>query len=51
MTDEAGEDNKVIAVPVDKLSRLYYNAVSEVEDLPSGNMHGIAHFFENYKSA
>ena len=49
MTDEAGEDNKVIAVPVDKLSRLYHN-VHEVEDLPIALCDSIAHFFENYKA-
>lgn len=49
MTDEAGEDNKVIAVPVDKLSRLYHN-VHETTDLPISLLDSIAHFFENYKA-
>ena len=48
MTDEAGVDNKVIAVPIDKLSRLYHN-VKEVEDLPIALLDSISHFFENYK--
>ena len=49
MTDEAGVDNKVVAVPVDKLSRLYHN-VKAVEDLPIALLDSIAHFFENYKA-
>lgn len=49
MTDEAGEDNKIIAVPVDKLSRLYHN-VKEIDDLPIALLDSIAHFFENYKA-
>ena len=49
MTDEAGIDNKVVAVPVDKLSRLYHD-VKEVEDLPIALLDSIAHFFENYKA-
>lgn len=48
MTDESGEDAKVVAVPVDKLSPLYSN-VKEPEDLPQFLLDQISHFFEHYK--
>lgn len=48
MRDEAGEDAKIVAVPVQKLSSLYDN-VASVYDLPQGLRDAIAHFFENYK--
>src|SRR5690554_2920768 len=48
MTDEAGKDAKLIAVPHQKLTRLYDN-VNEIEDLPALLIEQIKHFFENYK--
>lgn len=48
MTDESGEDAKVVAVPVDKLSPLY-SSVKEPEDLPRFLLDQISHFFEHYK--
>lgn len=48
MTDEAGSDAKVIAVPHDKLTTLYRD-VDEATDLPSLLLAQIKHFFENYK--
>ncbi len=48
MTDEAGEDAKIIAVPIDKLSRIYTN-IQGVNDLPEDLLASIAHFFEHYK--
>ncbi len=48
MSDEAGEDAKLIAVPHDKLTTLYKD-VKEVEDLPELLRAQIKHFFENYK--
>jgi inorganic pyrophosphatase len=48
MTDEAGEDAKLIAVPVDKLTPIYKD-VKEVEDLPPLLIAQIKHFFERYK--
>ncbi|MEJ2043538.1 MAG: inorganic diphosphatase [Reinekea sp.] len=48
MTDEAGSDAKVIAVPHDKLSTLYKD-VKEATDLPALLLEQIKHFFENYK--
>jgi inorganic pyrophosphatase len=49
MTDEAGGDAKVIAVPVSKLYTLY-DHVKSPEDLPPELLAQIKHFFENYKT-
>lgn len=48
MSDEAGRDSKVLAVPHDKLSTLYQH-VQEPADLGELLLKQIAHFFENYK--
>lgn len=48
MSDEAGFDAKLVAVPVDKLSGLY-KSVQSVNDLPALTLAQIAHFFEHYK--
>jgi len=48
MTDEAGRDSKILAVPVDKLSSMYTN-VRNVHDLPKSLLDSIAHFFDHYK--
>ena len=48
MSDEAGRDTKLLAVPHDKLSVLYHN-VKEPSDLPELLIKQIEHFFENYK--
>ena len=48
MTDEAGEDAKLLAVPVDKLTPMYHNVVSQ-RDLPQILLDQISHFFEHYK--
>jgi inorganic pyrophosphatase len=48
MTDEAGEDAKLLAVPVDKLS-LRYRDVQTHTDLSSVLLDQISHFFEHYK--
>ncbi|HLD67685.1 MAG TPA: inorganic diphosphatase [Pseudomonas sp.] len=48
MTDEAGGDAKLLAVPHDKLSALYHD-VKEYTDLPPLLLEQIKHFFENYK--
>ncbi|MCP4979574.1 MAG: inorganic diphosphatase [Gammaproteobacteria bacterium] len=48
MTDEAGRDSKIIAVPVDKLSSLYSD-MNNVRDLPRSLLDSIAHFFDHYK--
>ncbi len=43
MTDEAGEDAKVLAVPIDKLCSLYRKKKSH-DDLPDLVRSQIAHF-------
>jgi len=48
MTDEAGKDAKIIAVPIDKLSSLYTH-MNSVRDLPRSLLDSIAHFFDHYK--
>lgn len=48
MNDEAGGDEKIVAVPVPKLSRRYEN-VHEYTDLPEITRQQIQHFFEHYK--
>lgn len=48
MTDEAGPDAKILAVPGDKLTDLY-STVDSVRDLPTSLIAQIAHFFEHYK--
>ena len=48
MTDEKGGDNKVLAVPVDKLTTLYQN-VKSFNDVPQQVRDSIVHFFEHYK--
>ena len=48
MSDESGEDAKVIAVPVSKLSK-EYDHIQDVNDLPELLRSQITHFFERYK--
>lgn len=48
MTDEAGPDAKLIAVPHSKLTTMY-NHVQEVSDLPDLLKRQTEHYFENYK--
>ena len=48
MTDEAGGDAKVLAVPVDKLCNIY-RPIQSPRDLPELTLNQIAHFFEHYK--
>lgn len=48
MTDESGEDAKVLAVPVEKVTT-YYNNVQSITDVPSIMLERISHFFEHYK--
>jgi len=48
MEDEAGMDEKIVAVPVHKLTRMYDN-VHSYTDLPEMQIKQIAHFFERYK--
>ncbi|MBL4711856.1 MAG: inorganic diphosphatase [Gammaproteobacteria bacterium] len=48
MTDEAGDDAKVLSVPIDKLCKTY-RKVDSYRDLPEEMLNQIAHFFEHYK--
>ncbi len=48
MNDEAGGDEKIIAVPSDKVSPLY-RGVKDYRDLPEMLISRIAHFYEHYK--
>lgn len=48
MRDEKGEDEKVLAVPIDKLNP-FYTSVRTYEDLPPLLIEQIAHFFRHYK--
>lgn len=48
MTDESGDDAKVIAVPVDSITDRYAH-VKDHDDMPQELMQRIAHFFEHYK--
>src|SRR6266446_2427311 len=48
MTDEAGGDEKVLAVPIDKLINIYRH-IQQPGDLPELTRARISHFFEHYK--
>jgi inorganic pyrophosphatase len=48
MEDEAGGDEKIIAVPVDGLHP-FYTGIRSYRDLPSIMCDQIAHFFQHYK--
>ena len=48
MTDEAGEDAKIVAVPVGKVTNLYHG-IESVRDIPNFITDQISHFFEHYK--
>jgi len=48
MTDEAGCDEKIIAVPAPKVSRMF-DAIQSIDDIAEYRLKQIAHFFEHYK--
>jgi inorganic pyrophosphatase len=48
MEDNAGMDEKILAVPVNRLHP-FYDEVSEYTDLPKILVDQIRHFFEHYK--
>jgi len=48
MEDEAGMDEKILAVPSSKLQPFYDN-VQNIEDVPQVLRSQISHFFEHYK--
>ncbi len=48
MEDEHGKDEKILAVPIDRLHP-YYRNVRDHHDLPQILLDQIAHFFKHYK--
>ena len=48
MEDEAGKDEKIVAVPVDALNP-FYTGIQGYADLPPIMRDQIAHFFRHYK--
>ena len=48
MSDEEGEDEKIIAVPAKKLSP-DFDSVKTLDDVKSFDLQRIAHFFKHYK--
>jgi inorganic pyrophosphatase len=49
MEDEAGEDEKIITVPIEK-EHPYYTRIQSYKDFPEIVLRKITHFFENYKT-
>jgi inorganic pyrophosphatase len=48
MNDEAGEDTKLLAVPIDKLTS-QYRGIRSPRDLSETRLAAITHFFQHYK--
>ena len=48
MEDDAGQDEKILAVPSSHVSRRYQN-VADYTDLPEITLEQVQHFFEHYK--
>ncbi len=48
MEDEAGQDEKIVCVPHDKVHP-HYTSVTEIDQLPAITLDTIKHFFEHYK--
>lgn len=48
MEDESGKDEKILAVPVNKISPLYASKQS-YKDIPESKLEQISHFFSHYK--
>lgn len=48
MTDEAGVDAKLLAVPTNKLTKMY-ESVETYSDLPRHLLLSLEHFFQHYK--
>jgi inorganic pyrophosphatase len=48
MDDEAGDDAKIVAVPITRVARIYEH-IQSAADLPAGLVHTIEHFFAHYK--
>lgn len=48
MEDESGQDEKIIAVPVESITPMYKD-LNELSDLPEHIMERVRYFFEHYK--
>lgn len=48
MEDDGGQDEKILAVPVHKLTKVY-DGVLDVTDLPEIQVERVKHFFTHYK--
>lgn len=48
MEDEKGEDEKVLAVPSEKMNS-EYSKYNEISDIPEVTLKKVEHFFEHYK--
>lgn len=48
MEDEEGIDNKIIALPIEKVDPFYAH-IKDIDDLPQAIKDKIKHFFERYK--
>lgn len=48
MTDDAGQDAKLIAVPHEKMSK-DYGHIQDIDDVPASLKAQIEHFFQHYK--
>ncbi len=48
MTDESGIDAKILAVPTNKLTKIY-QSIQTHEDLPEHLLKSLEHFFSHYK--
>ena len=48
MSDEAGIDAKLLALPIDKLTPIY-KGINEISEMPPLLIKQIEHFFEHYK--
>lgn len=48
MTDDAGEDAKLLAVPHEKMSK-EYGHIQDIDDVPESLKAQIEHFFQHYK--
>jgi inorganic pyrophosphatase len=49
MEDEAGQDEKIIAVPLKKIDP-FWGIYENIDDIPQTYKDQIKHFFENYKT-
>ncbi len=49
MEDEAGMDEKLLAVPISKIDPTY-NEIETIQDLPKATLNRIKNFFETYKT-